>query len=191
MGKKNRRVKTVPSQGIQAPAPAAAKPVAAPPPQLPYVPILVLSLLVAAFVAWWCWPVPGASEGEQRDLLRRFAALVRKGDREEALSLLPPEEAFPEEEISAEEAERLLAAWFLRLPNLRVTEVLRGEPDGEGKQKPTPGRWTLGTKTGAGSPPHRVKGDTRPASVAKVNPDLVVEVRGGKIIAVRTELCLR
>ena len=70
-------------------------------------------------------------------------------------------------------------------------EALPGEPDGNGKQRAAKGRYTILTK-GPVSSPHLVvrddKGVAKRGQLLMLDPDLVVEVRNGKICGVRSEL---
>ncbi len=80
--------------------------------------------------------------------------------------------------------------YFLRA-DLRILDVLPGEPDDKGRQRAAPGRFTLVTKGNASCAglerPHGKGHRTAPPSLM-VNPDLVVEVRDGKIHGLRAEM---
>jgi hypothetical protein len=136
----------------------------------------------------WVPPEWAPASAEDR-LIDAFVRGRRAGDRK-ALGLLgsPPVPAGPA--VSEAEAEVLQADSFLRA-DLKIVEVWPGEPDGTGRQKPAPGLYTLVTKGANVSPPLAVRvGDkvVPPSQRFMTNPDLVVEVRGGKIYAVRAEL---
>src|SRR5262249_2559418 len=93
----------------------------------------------------------------------------------------------PGEPVPEGEAERLQTDFFLR-ELVRVQTVCRGEPDGEGGLKATPGLYTLIVKGGVAAPELRVRanGEVDKLQRTGFNPSLVVEVRDGKVVGVRT-----
>jgi len=98
---------------------------------------------------------------------------------------------FDDQPVTEQEAERKQTDFFVRSPDLKVIDIWHGEPDGKGKQKPTPGHYTLMTKGNVSSPPLRVRnGDSvdPPAQRHLNNPDLVIEVKDGKIKVVRSAM---
>ncbi len=120
-----------------------------------------------------------ASFAEERALVERFAVLKNAGDAA-ADDLLGPAPAVPAEPVSEREAERLVAEFYLRHP-LEILEV-RNEKD-----QP---RFVLRTK---GSCESKTLAVRTAAGVDRVQrtaycPDLVVEVREGKIRALEARL---
>jgi hypothetical protein len=158
---------------------------------------------VAGLYAYWATASPTAQAGGQARrgaepwVPPRWEALsaadrvidafvsARRNGGEQALELLGPAPVFPEQGVSEAEAERLQTESFLRA-DLKFVDVWRGEPD-------VPGRYTLATRGNVSAPPLRIqtaKGVDPPSQRFMTNPDLVVEVRGGKVYGVRSELHL-
>jgi hypothetical protein len=93
-----------------------------------------------------------------------------------------------------EEVAVLTGELFLRADELRIIAIWGGEPateaddTGLNPQVPRAGRYTLITRGGATTPPYRLttaKPDTSPIQGVMLNPDLIVDVRDGKVFAVR------
>jgi hypothetical protein len=92
--------------------------------------------------------------------------------------------------LTADEERTLTAEHFLRSDALRVIDVWRGEPDESGAQVARPGRYTLITHGTGSTPPYRLttsKPGTSPVQQHLNNPDLIVDVRDGKIVGVRAD----
>jgi hypothetical protein len=126
---------------------------------------------------------------EADGVVDRFVQLRNAGDGA-ALNLLGREPVVPKEPVAAGEAEQLQTDFLLRAEGLRIVRILRGEPDGKGGLKSTPGRYTLLTKGGGNVPeigvhtPHGVERSPR----GGFNFDLIVTVRNGKLSGVRAGL---
>jgi hypothetical protein len=132
---------------------------------------------------------PWVPRTEDERLLDQFVKLHNARDRS-AVQHLGPMPVFGEEPVSEKDAEPLQTDYFLR-SELRIVDVWRGEPDGAGGQRAAPGRYTLVTKGGVATPYFRVrtdKGIDPPSQLVMNNPDLVVEVRDGKVRGVKSEL---
>jgi hypothetical protein len=137
-------------------------------------------------VAGWT-PVTAADR-----VLDSFARKVNAKDRE-ALNLLGPEPVFDEEPVSEQEADARQASFYLRRPELRVVAIRRGEP-GKKRKRGDPPRdvYTLVTKVQGSTPLLTVRNNKgvveSPSRLFMLDPDIVVEVKGGKIHGVRPEL---
>jgi hypothetical protein len=136
--------------------------------------------------------VPPAWEpkSDEDKLVDRFVKLRQKGDPA-AFGLLANDPQFTDKPVPEADAERLHTDYFLRAGELKIVAVYAGEPDGSGGQSAAPHRYTLVTKGGVATPPHAIAqaGRTDPPSQRIVsNPELVLDVKGGKIVGVRTEL---
>jgi hypothetical protein len=174
------------------PKPPQPKAAAASPSSLPATWWLALGVLavVAGLVLWWRW-LPARDTPEA--LVERFARLMQS-DRRAALALLGPPAPFDLEPLSEAEAEARASDYFLRLENTHILAVLPGVPDGLGKQRPLPDHWTLVTRANGSTPAQRIRtreGISPPRSMTLTNPDIIVEVRQGKLVPVRMELPLR
>lgn|SRR5262245_10800887 len=135
-------------------------------------------------------PEPWVPASADDRVIDRFAQLRGQADPA-ALAEMGPARAFPKHPVSQEEADAVQTDFLLRVNKLRVTRVLRGESDGRGGLKATPGRYTLQTKWTGEVPGVAVRtGDgVVPADERMVhNLDLVVDVRGGKVVGVRAEV---
>lgn len=123
--------------------------------------------------------------------LTLFKSRVNGGNRD-ALKLLGPAAVFDDEPVSPQEAEARYADHYLRLPELKIAEVISGEPDRAGKVQPAPDRFILVTKVEGSTPPLRVRlpsGEVEPpARLFIINPWIVVDVKDDKIHGVRVEL---
>lgn len=151
---------------------------------------LLVGVVAAAYTLWWREAPPEAAPAE---IVQQFARL-HTTDRAAALRLLGPEKVFGETPVPEAEAEPYFADHLLRSPRLEVVKVLPGEPDGN-RQKPVLGRFTVVTKAPIMRTPtlkvRRASGEVWGQDQQIMNPDIVVEVRDGRIIALRTELPLR
>jgi hypothetical protein len=137
-----------------------------------------------AWLAWSAWASPDRADRPD-DLLTcwRFAAL-HNGKEPHAEGLLGPARKMSAEPVSPDEAEHIDADTFLRHGELRVVDV---RPDGSA---PGRHRFVLATRGGATGEPLRVRSGEKVERTQRVmtNPDVVVEVRSGKIHGVRAEL---
>jgi hypothetical protein len=153
-----------------------------------------LAILLGVGLLFW---FPGHSEPrvqtaprlltEEERLCERFARLKNAADPA-ADALLPPKPAWPEKPIDQEEADRLQADLFLRSV-LRI-ESIRPEPGPAGTQ-----RFALTTEGNVAAPALSVrttdvKGDSRVERSQRTmsNPELIIEVRGGILHALRARL---
>jgi hypothetical protein len=167
----------------------------------------VVIFLVGCALAWLAtvvWPFLGDSGLNPRPVapgsskvlgdviptvIDRYVDLHRNNDPA-ALELIEPSGLNTDNPVTPDEAERIEAETFLRLP-LTIVAVRAGEPAGRGRQKSAPGRYTLVTRGGATGPPVHIREGDRIASQGRrvmVNPDIIVEVRNGRILALRPEL---
>jgi hypothetical protein len=137
------------------------------------------------------WEAPDWEPKSAADrLVDRFVKLRDARDRA-ALRLLGRVPEVPDGPVSEAEAERLQTDFFLRDKDLRFRLVCRGEPDGNGGIRDTPGLYTLLGEGYVTAPAIGVKTDKGvdpPAQRMMSHPALVVEVRGGKIFGVRATL---
>jgi hypothetical protein len=121
-----------------------------------------------------------------------FARKANAKDRE-AVGLLGPEAVFDGKPISEQEADARQADYYLRRPELRVITIRSGEP-GKKRKKGDPPRdvYTLVTKVQGSTPPLTVRNAKgvveSPSRLFIIDPDIVVEVKDGKIHGVRSEL---
>lgn len=125
---------------------------------------------------------------EEDRVLDRFVEMHQKGDPDRAALLA--EMPGGDGPISEDEFERRAAGHFLRDRDLKIVEVWKGEPGDDGKPRAAAGRYTLITKGSARTPHLTVrdaKGNESPTALSMFNPDIVVEVAGGKVRPVRTE----
>jgi hypothetical protein len=136
--------------------------------------IAVAGLLMAACAGCAAKPDP---------LCERFAQLKNAGDpqAEELLGPLPPVPADP---ISDDEADRLDAEFLLHA-KLQILGVWP-EPGPAGQGQPP--RCRLALNGSYACRPLLIDGSPRPSQRVLVNPDLIVEVRDGKVCGVRVQL---
>lgn len=139
---------------------------------------IVLVLATGAALAYFL-PRPSAEER----LLRRFSAL-KNADDARAAELLGPVPTAPEGRVSREEAQRLDAEFLLRRP-FRIHAV-RSLKRTDGQTEPV--RFKLVVKGGLASEPLLVAGEDRPSQRVLYNPDIIVEVRDGKLHGIRAQL---
>ncbi len=136
------------------------------------------------------WQPPAwAPATEEEKVLDRFVKLRNAGDPA-AEQFLPPKPVPSEQPVSEAEWVRQSLDLALREPGLKVAHVCRGEPDGKGGLKESPGRWVLLTTGSFSGPPFSVR---EPDGRVSVNCQkhftdtiAVVEVKGGKVCGVRT-----
>jgi hypothetical protein len=139
----------------------------------------------AAWVAWVAWDAPREIGSAQRDdllLCWRFAALKNAHEPAADKLLALPARA-TEDPVTPEQAELLDADAFLRR-DLRVVDV---RPDRSAKDA---GRFVLVTRGAAAGEALRVRSGDKVERTQRVmtNPEVVVEVRDGKIDGVRVQL---
>lgn len=141
--------------------------------------VVIFAALLFAFAG--CGrPVP-------TNAVEAFAKATRAKDYAAARALLPPVPDY-DRTVSEREAEAIWADHFLR-QELTVSDVRPGEP-GEGGRWKKSARFTLTTKVSGTTPKLTVReadGRTSPARMSLLNPDIVVEVRDGKLVATRAE----
>jgi hypothetical protein len=157
-----------------------------------WVPACLAAFLLAvgawvAYQAWAGWPAftgnvkPPAQElTEEKLLCDRFARLHNAGDpaADALLGRLP---AVPDTPVTSEEINRLQADYFLREP----LEIRQVEPE-----RGSAGRFVFVTRGNVAAPilPERTPTGVERSQRTMSNPDVVVEVRDGKIYGVRAEL---
>jgi|SRR5579884_386813 len=115
--------------------------------------------------------------------VRDFFLLRKNANDPKALELLGPPPRVPDEPVTPQEADRLNAEFALR-GNYTV-ERFRPEPSADGKYR----RYVLSLKGSDGQPLMKVLNPKAAAgydtvNVSLYNPDVVVEVRDGKLYAV-------
>jgi hypothetical protein len=134
-------------------------------------------------------PQPWEPKSESDKVIDRFVKLHEGGDAA-ALKLLAGKPLLVEEEELPESAfDARSTDTFLR-QKFAVKNIWRGEPDGAGGQKETPGRYTLACEGAVQTPLVRVRGARGEGKLTSgwvTNPELVVAVRDGKIYGVRAE----
>jgi hypothetical protein len=151
----------------------------------------VLGLATAALVAcaawatWSAWSAhreTGPVRPDDLILCWRFAAL-KNAHEPVADRLLAPPPTATEAPVTPEEAERLDADAFLRR-DLRVVDVRPDDTAGGAR------RFVLVTKGAAAGEPLRVRSGDKIERTQRVmtNPEIVVEVRDGKLDGVRVQL---
>jgi hypothetical protein len=131
------------------------------------------------------WEPATADDG----VIDRFFTLRKAGDKK-ALELLGPAAVFDDEPVSEKTAAARQTDFCLR-SDLQLRDIWRGEPDGNGGQRSTARCYTIVTKGNASSPPLNIRtnrGIQMQVQEHLSSPDLVVEVRDGKVYGVRTEL---
>lgn len=127
----------------------------------------------------WYWYVR-----EPEALVRQFAEYRNAGDQR-ADALLGPPPVVPARAVSREKAARLDAEFILRQP-LRI-DAVRPRPPEPGQDWSVP-RFKLVAKGSAASERMLVEGDSSPSQRTLYNPDIIVEVRDGRIYGVRAQL---
>lgn len=165
-----------------------------------------IALPLLAFVAWniW-WPKPGPpanvsspavalpgwepQSAEDRLLDEAVGLLNRQGAG--AHRLLGPAAVFDDQPVSEADADARQADFYLRHPKTQITGIRRGELT-RGKLVGAKGRYTLTTKVEASTPSLRIRNEKgvvgSPSRLFMINPAIVVELRDGKVHAVRAEL---
>lgn len=128
---------------------------------------------------------------DQDEIVQRFVQWHNTGDPR-ARELLGRTPSVPEEPITPEEADRLQTDFFLRNPG-KIVDVWRREHLGGGQWRPLPGnQYLLVVEGGFASPriPVREDGHVHRGQRVLKNPDLIVEVRDGKLYGVRAQIHL-
>lgn len=124
-------------------------------------------------------------------VLDRFRTQINASDRK-ALDLLGPEPVFDTRPVSEQEADARTADFYLRQPDLKIVGIRRGDPKVREKKGMAGNRYTLVTRVQGSTPPLSVRNDKgvveSPSRLFMINPDLVVEVKDGKIHGIRPEL---
>jgi hypothetical protein len=120
---------------------------------------------------------------QEKLLCEEFSNLKNAGDQR-ANHLLGPPPAVPDRAVSRDEADRLDAEFILRQP-LRVAEV-RPLPPGKGTFEAP--RFVLVAKGSVTSERFLVEGSAQPSQRMLFNPDIIVEVRDGRLHGVRAQL---
>jgi hypothetical protein len=155
-----------------------------------------LALLAAVLLAFGGWVVyqmwadqPAFTGGgkpppreltEEELLCDRFARLHNAGDPA-AAALLGRVPAVPDAPVTSQEVNRLQADYFLREP-IEIRQV--------GPERGSRGRFVFVTKGNVAAPtlPEQTPTGVERSQRTMSNPDVVVEVRDGKIYGVRAEL---
>ena len=174
-------------------------PLSSPPPTNRWLGVLVAGALIVATLVVVNWPRDKAGKPKNEitagqpleEVVVRFRERIEAGDPT-AKDLLGPAPVFNDVPVSEAEADARQAEFYLRRPELKILAIYPGEPDAQGKRKATPNRYTLVTKVSGSTPPLRIRnarGEVEsPSQLFIINPDLVIEVRDGKIHALRAEL---
>jgi hypothetical protein len=145
---------------------------------------VILGVTTVGVVAW---VLAGGREPSAEEKVCLAFARLKNGEDSRALDMLGSTPVIPSDPVNPEEAERLQTEFFLR-GNYQVTEVRPRTPLAEGAD--TPPRFILVTQGSMSSDPIQIKTATGVEKVNRVvtHPDLLVEVRDGKIFGVRTDL---
>ncbi|MFO0926934.1 MAG: hypothetical protein U0736_07805 [Gemmataceae bacterium] len=170
-----------------------------------YLAALALPLIAAGGWVWFHRGAgPGKPPGESRQpavaewepqteedwQLDEAVRLLNEGGADRH-RLLGPAAVFDDTPVDEAQADARQADFYLRHPKLHITAIRRGEQV-RGKQVDRPRTYTLGTKVDGSTPPLRIRTETgrveAPSRLFMINPDLVVELRDGKVFAVRPEL---
>jgi hypothetical protein len=149
---------------------------------------LVLFVLVGGIaLVIGCAPAPTARVvSAEEELCNRFAKMKNAGDAA-AVALLGPAPTLPSEPVTPDEAQRLQTEFFLR-GTYQVTQVSPWTPPPGCADTPT--RFILVTQgsMSADTIPIQTATGVERANRVVTHPDLLVEVRDGKIFGVRTDL---
>jgi hypothetical protein len=174
------------------------------PPPVPFWRVVALPTLAAAALVASVWfylktpeqpnrvvltgrPTSGPITDEFR-LVDAFRT-SRNADAKSTLNLAP-EPVFDDKPVGEEEGEAMHATYILHRVR-EVVDISAGEPVKGGGWLDTPRRYTLATRGQYNAPKVAVEIAGRvqsPASLFIIDPDIVVEVRDGKIHALRTEM---
>ena len=114
---------------------------------------------------------------------------ARNEDAESSLNLAP-DPVFDDKPVGENEGEAMHAAYILHRVR-KIVEISAGEPVKGGGWWDTPRRYTLATRGQYSAPKVAIEIAGRvqtPASLFIIDPDIVVEVRDGKIHALRAEM---
>ena len=178
------------------------------PPETPFWQVVALPTLAAlvAVASVWFYPHPTEKPNPEKrppakkarpsweptteeDRLVDAFRKARNGDAKATLNLAP-EPVFDDEPVSEAEGDAKQSHYILHRVR-QVVAVRSGEP-GKGKDwLDTTHRYTLTTRVSGTAPKVTVKVGDRvgfPTELSIMHPDIVVEVRGGKIHALRAEL---
>jgi hypothetical protein len=124
-------------------------------------------------------------------ILRQFAVLTNRGRTVGSRALLGPPPVFNDDPVSETEADARQAHYYLH-NDPGIVSIRRGEPGPGNRWLNTPGRYTLVSFVQGSTPALRVRnvrGEVEsPSKLFIINPDLVVEIREGKIQGIRAEL---
>jgi hypothetical protein len=134
-------------------------------------------------------PEPWQPRTDEDRIIDRFFTLQKAGNKS-ALDLLGSAPVFDDEPVSEQTADARQTDFFLR-SDLQFRDIWRGEPDGNGGQRTVPRRYTIVTKGYVSSPKLNIRterGIDPGVQWLGSNPDLVVEVRNGRIYGLRAEL---
>ena len=149
-------------------------------------------LLVAAGMMVLLTPKPrqGDSPDPDRAVIDGYLEALRGGA--DVSPFLGPPAVFDDTPVSEEEAEEKYADYCLRHRKVKVAAVRAGEIGPTGKKTTSPHRFTLVVKGEVTTPRLRVRNRAGeidpPLPLFITNPDVIVEVKAGKIHGVRTEL---
>ena len=114
---------------------------------------------------------------------------ARNADVKSTLNLAPAP-VFDGKPVSEAEGEAMQASYFLHRAR-KIVAIHVGEPGKGEAWLNTPNHYTLTTRASGTTPKVAVKVGDRvdtPSELSMLNPDIVVEVRNGKIHALRAEL---
>ena len=126
----------------------------------------------------------------QKDLIDRFVTLHQAGDSA-FLKLLAEQNPPGDQPIDDDTFERHAAGHYLRSNAATILEVRKGDVGPNGEPRLTRGRYTFVTRGSLVSPVVRIRttsGGDAPAQLNVTHPDIVVEVRDGKVHPLRTEV---
>lgn len=120
------------------------------------------------------------SEKYEEQMCRKFADLKNANDPR-AEDYLGPRSVIPDHSVSRQEADQLDAESILRMP-FHVKEVRPLRSSGPAHQ------FKLVVQGGMASDHVWREGGSRPTQIVYMNPDIIIEVRGGKIYGLRAQL---
>ncbi len=130
-------------------------------------------------------------QSQDDHLIDAFARL-RNTDSPDAWALLGLGKTvmLPDRPLREDEERVLTAELLLRSDGLRIFDVRPGEPDGNGGQVQQPGRYTFITRGSASTPLYQVLRGKKVTNAQRLvtAPDVVVELRDGKLHALRAQL---
>lgn len=135
----------------------------------------------------WKAPAWQAKTDDDR-LIDRYMQLRSTNDPAASALLAEPTGQEPLDEAGFE---RRAAGHFLRDGTVKIVEAWKGEPGKDGKPLAAARRYTFVTQGQAAMPHVNVRDETgrvSPTALSMVNPDIIVEVKDGKIHPLRTEM---